>query len=162
MSMRVAIDGEDWLADVGFGGATMLAPIRLWETAPQETINGTFRLTPTGEGEVTLELKSPRRWMPMVLIALQPQLDVDFIAPNWFTSAHPNSTFKKRLMACRAMPTVRHTLSNNRYTIRTPDGVGEERLLDRAGLEAVLREVFDVEMTERLRAALERVVWGGT
>jgi N-hydroxyarylamine O-acetyltransferase len=159
MAMRVAIDGEDWLADVGFGGATMLAPLRMRETAPQQTINGTFRLTRLDE-ELKLELLSPRRWIPMVQIALQPQLDIDFVAPNWYTSAHPNSTFKKRLMACRSMPEARHTLLNNRYTIRTPDGAAEERVLDRSELDAVLREVFDVTVTDTLRAALERVVWG--
>ncbi len=160
MAMKVAVDGVDWLADVGFGGATMLAPIRMWETAPQATINGTFRLMRVGEHELKLELRTPRRWMPMVLLSLEPQLDVDFLAPNWYTSTYPGSTFKRRLMACRSMPDVRHALLNNRYTIRTPDGAAEERMLDRAKLEQVLREVFDVEVTDALRAALERVVWG--
>jgi len=158
MALRVMIDGEAWLADVGFGGAVMTAPLRIAERGPQPTSNGVFRITPVGD-ELKLEIESPNRWIPMVLIALQPQLDVDFIAPNWYTSTHPNSAFRNRLMACRATPEARYALLGNRLTIRKPNGDWTQTELDRAGLEALLRDVFNIEMTAELRASLDRVVW---
>jgi len=158
MALRVTIDGEDWLADVGFGGAVMLAPLRMWDETPQATHNGVFRLTRLGD-ELKLELQSTKRWIPMIQIALQPQLDIDFVAPNWYTSTHPASMFRNRLVACRATPQARHALNGNRYTIRAPDGEATERMLDRNELEATLSKVFAIEVTDELRAAIERVFW---
>lgn len=158
MVLRVTIDGDAWLADVGFGGAVMSAPIRMTDYTPQRTVNGVYRLTPVGS-DLKLELQAPSRWIPMVLIVPQPQLDVDFVAPNWYTSTHPKSGFRNRLMACRARPDARYALLNNRFTVRQPNGDAIETMLDREGLESTLREVFDIDVTDELRSAIERVVW---
>ena len=158
MTLKITIDGEAWLADVGFGGGAMIAPLRLDDRTPQATANGVYRITPEG-GELKLELQSRERWLPMILFAPVPQLDVDFLAPNWYTSTHPRSTFKHRLVACRTYPDVRHALLNNRYTIRQPNGDAEHTELDRAGLETTLRDLFAIDVTDELRAALDRVVW---
>ncbi|MEJ0066670.1 MAG: arylamine N-acetyltransferase [Caulobacteraceae bacterium] len=39
MALRIRIDGEDWLADVGYSSAMLTAPIRLAEREPQETLH---------------------------------------------------------------------------------------------------------------------------
>lgn len=158
MSLKVTVEDEGWLADVGFGGAVMSAPLRISDHEPQRTRDGTYRLTPLGP-DLKLELQSTNRWIPMVMITPVPQLDVDFIAPNWYTSTHPRSTFRNRLLACRATADVRYSLINNRYTIRMASGEVRQSELDRPGLETTLRDVFAVEVGEELRAALERVVW---
>ncbi len=158
MVMRVTIDDEYWLADVGFGAAVMSAPLKMSVFDEQVTHNGVFRLSPVGD-DLKLAIRSPNRWIPMVLITPQPQLDVDFIAPNWFTSTHPNSMFRNRLVACRATAEVRYSLMDNRFTIRKPDGSFQERELNREELEATMEEIFDIEVTDDLRGAIERVVW---
>lgn len=158
MTLKVTVDGEPWLADVGFGGGALTAPLLLNERGPQTTGNGTYRIMPEGN-ELKLELRTREGWRPMVLFPPIPQLDVDFIAPNWYTSAHPRSNFKHRLMACRTYPDIRHALLNNRYTIRQPNGDAEYRELGRAELERVLADVFEIEVTEELRGAIDRVVW---
>jgi N-hydroxyarylamine O-acetyltransferase len=48
--------------------------------------------------------------------------DIDRELANWYTSAHPSSQFKSRLMAARATPTGRATLLNRRFTRRAKDG----------------------------------------
>ncbi len=159
MTLKITIDGEAWLADVGFGGGAMIAPLRLDERAPQTTANGVYRIAPDG-AELKLELQSRERWLPMILFAPVAQLDVDFLAPNWYTSTHPRSNFRNRLMACRTLPDVRHALLNNRFTVRQPNGDAVHTELDRAGLETTLHEVFAIEVTDDVRAAVDRVVWG--
>ena len=156
MILRVRVDGEDWLADVGFGGAVMAAPLRMADREPQQTRDGVYRVTSIG-ADLKLELQSKNRWLPMVLFTPSPQLDVDFLAPNWYTSTHPRSTFRNRLLACRATADVRYGLLNNRLTIRKPNGEVQQSELDRNELETTLREVFFVEVTDEVRAAL---VWG--
>lgn len=158
MTLQVTIDGEPWLADVGFGGGALTSPLLLNERGPQITGNGVYRISPEGN-ELKLELQSRERWLPMVLFPPAPQLDIDFIAPNWYTSTHPRSTFKHRLMACRTFPRIRHALLNNRYTVRQPNGDAEHRELDRSELERVLGAVFDIDVTPELQAAIDRVVW---
>ncbi len=45
MLLQVDIDDEIWIADVGFGGMTLTAPLRLVEQVPQTTPHEPFRLT---------------------------------------------------------------------------------------------------------------------
>ncbi len=158
MALRVIIDGQAWLADVGFGGAVMTAPLQIDNPNPQTTPNGVFRLSRI-DGDLKLELQSHDRWLPMVLITPQPQLDVDFVAPNWYTSTHPGSLFRTRLLACRATPQARYALIGNRLTIREPSGEVIQTELDRAHLETTLRDVFSIQISDELRAAIDRVVW---
>src|SRR5215470_14006816 len=50
MLLRVAIDGQDHIADVGFGGQTPTGPMRLVADIEQETPHEPFRLRADGAG----------------------------------------------------------------------------------------------------------------
>jgi N-hydroxyarylamine O-acetyltransferase len=44
MVLGVEIDGETWLADSGFGGCVLTAPLRLFSDEVQDSPNGDFRI----------------------------------------------------------------------------------------------------------------------
>src|SRR5204862_693519 len=44
MLLRVRVDGEDWIADVGFGGLTLTAPLRLRPELEQATPHEPHRI----------------------------------------------------------------------------------------------------------------------
>jgi N-hydroxyarylamine O-acetyltransferase len=46
--LLVELNGERWIADVGFGGQTLTAPIRLLANEEQETPHGLYRLLSEG------------------------------------------------------------------------------------------------------------------
>jgi N-hydroxyarylamine O-acetyltransferase len=100
-------------------------------------------------------------WTPVYDLDLRPQLDIDFVGPNWYTSTHPDSIFRRTLMAARTAPDARHALLENRLTVRRPGAETERRSLDAAELERVLAEDFGLPVTADWRPALERAVVAG-
>ena len=141
MVLRVEIDGESWLADVGFGGCVMPAPIRLLTDHETHTRHDVYRLVPNG-GEVRLQVLRDGDFVPVHDLSLVPCVPRDYEMANWFTSTHPTSHFRQNLIAARTTPDARYNLAFNRLTTRPVDGEVTRERLDEAGLERVLKDVF--------------------
>jgi N-hydroxyarylamine O-acetyltransferase len=160
MALRVTLDGEDWLADVGFGTGVPTSPLRFATTEPQDTRHGPYRVTPVDEGYL-VEVRFDAGWRAMYEVSRERQLDVDYELPNWFNSTHPASPFRQRLMVARTTPQARYTLLNNRFTIRPPGGNAEKRSLSLAELEQILTDVFALPVQRDWRPVLDRAAAGG-
>ena len=160
MALRVSLQGEAWLADVGYSSVGLPAPLRFEFDRPQPTPHEAFRLTAQGD-ETLLEADLGDSWAPVYELPAAPALDIDFLTPNWFTSTHPDSNFRQNLIVGRTTPTSRHTLLNNRLRVRTP-GVGvREEHLDADQLEAVLADAFGLPVSPDWRPVLEQAVAAG-
>ena len=156
MALRVTLDGEAWLADVGFGGVVMSGPLRMAQLGPQRTPNGDFRLSPI-DGDLLLEVRSGSGWAAVYLLGSEAQLDIDYEHANWHTSTHPDSIFRHSLMVARTTPTALYTLGNTRLSTRAPDGSVTHKTLDAAGIERALIEIFELPVPPALRPILARV-----
>lgn len=161
MALRVIIDGEPWLADVGFGSAVLTAPLRLDSTEPQATPYETFRLTPLDD-DLSLEAQLGEDWLPVYELSLEAQLDVDYEQPNWFTATHPSSHFRHDLIVALTTPRARYTLAHNRLSVRTPDGDLQRRMLSADEIERVLTETFGLRVEPGWRPIIERAVEMGS
>ena len=159
-AVRVRLDGEDWLADVGFGAAMLTAPIRLDSREAQETAFEPVRLRPEGD-ERRLEVKIEGDWLPIYDIAPGTPLDIDYVAPNWFTSTHPDSIFRRTLIVSRAGPDTRYMLTDDLYTARRRDGGVDRRRLTVDDLERALAQEFHLPVEPDWRPVLERAVAAG-
>lgn len=155
MALRVTIDNRPWLVDVGFGGTVLTEPLRLDETASQPTRHQPFRLR-SQRNECRLEAWLGNRWAPLYELSREPQLDVDYKVPNWYTSTHPDSHFRHRLMVARTTPTARYNLQQNRLTIRHPDGHTERQLLTADAIEQHLATTFGLPVEADWRPVIER------
>ena len=146
MALRVTIDDERWLADVGFGSCVPGAPLR-FDTAgtEQPTRHETFRLKPQGAWTL-VETQLPDGWSPVYMLSPEPALDSDYIAANWFTSTHPESGFRQELRVALTTPERRTALANNRLTIRRAKGAMERRLLSEAELADALVSTFGLRL----------------
>ena len=82
----------------------------------------------------------------MCEFTLEEMPPIDRELANWYTSAHPQSHFRNRLIAARAAPAgVRRTLLNNEFTVRQPDGSTDKRVITSPEeLLAVLAREFDL------------------
>lgn len=67
--LLVEVDGERWIADVGFGGQTLTAPVRLLADAEQSTPHGVYRLICEGD-EWTLQYSHHGHWQSMYVFDL--------------------------------------------------------------------------------------------
>ena len=158
-ALKVILDGEAWLADVGFGGAVLTAPLRWVMDETQATPHEDFRLRDLGH-EVLLETRL-EAWTPVYRLGRDPAFPIDYEVGNWFTSTHPASKFRQTLMVALSRPEARYALLNNRLTIRPVDGPAERRSLDADGLQDALGEIFGLPVDRDWRATLEWAVEAG-
>jgi N-hydroxyarylamine O-acetyltransferase len=155
MALAVRIDGADWLADVGFGVCMLTAPVPLASRALEATDHEPVRLSEVGE-EIRLEVLMGGDWRAVCDIDPRPRPDVDFLAPNWFTSTHPESPFRQMLICSRTTPDARYALLGNRLTIRRPEVEPAQRVLTADELEVSLAGDFGLPVEPSWRNVLER------
>jgi N-hydroxyarylamine O-acetyltransferase len=159
MLLRIAIGGQDYLADVGFGGQTLTEPIRLMADIEQTTPHEPFRLLAAGDGFL-MQAKLGGEWKSLHRFDLQPQLLPDYEVANWYVSTHPESRFVKNLTVAMPGPERRYALFNSEFTVRHLGGPSEQRRLAGAReIRRVLEEIFrlTVPADPELDATLERL-----
>lgn len=170
MFLRVEVEGESWLADVGVGGFSLTSALRLELDTPQTTPHERRRIVSEG-GWSGLEQRSPDArlfhqayfadaWHDVCDFTLEAMPEIDRVLGNWYTSAHPESHFKSRLIVARATAEGRVTLANRELGIRRRDGRSEARLLGSPEeLLAVLAEHFDLRFPAGTRFLCPALDW---
>jgi N-hydroxyarylamine O-acetyltransferase len=147
--LRVQIAGRTWIADVGFGGMTLTAPLLLEPGIEQQTPHETFRILETGD-HYRLQAEVDGVWRTLYRFDLTPQYDVDYQISSYFLSANPASHFVTGLMIARAAPGRRLTMRGNAFAIHETGGRTERREIGTAKeLAAVLEDDFGIEIPDR-------------
>ena len=150
MALRVRIDDTAWLADVGFGAAGLLLPIRFGDPAPVRQFAWTYRLA--GEaGQWVLQAQRDDAWQDLYAFTLEPQLAVDFEVANHYVSTHPQSRFVQTLTVQRVTPQARHTLVDRDYSIDTGSEVSRRSLRDDTELLELLAGTFGLSFSAETR-----------
>lgn len=160
MLLAVEIASGTHIVDVGFGGQTPTAPLRLRNEVEQETPHGTLRLLEE-EGNWRLETRIGEEWRALYAFDLTEFAEADYAPINHALSTDPASRFRSRLVAALAPKGARHTLEGRRLTLRGADGTVEQReLADIAEVKQVLATIFGIGLppAEVLDPALEKVL----
>lgn len=168
--LRVDLPEGSWLADVGVGGFSPCAALRLSLDTVQPTPHEPRRICSDGEWQ-GLGLRAPSArlfhqvyfddaWHDLCDFTLEPMPEIDRELGNWYTSAHPTSHFRQRLVAARATSNGRVTLLNRRFTRRENGSIAEQRdirtpdeLLD------VLRREFGIVLPSGTRFDCAGLEW---
>lgn len=159
MLLLVEIDTVPYIADVGFGGQTLTAPLALEPGVTQETPHEPFRLVNIDD-EYRMETLVRGEWKPLYRFGLGEQFPVDYEISSWYLSNHPGSHFVTGLIAARTEPSRRYALRNNELAIHHLDGNTERKIIRNTDeLEKVLSGTFGIKLpkTESLRPALSRI-----
>jgi N-hydroxyarylamine O-acetyltransferase len=90
LALRVDIDDEPWLVDVGFGRNAEL-PLRIDERGEQNDVGGVYRIATTDEGDLDLY----RDGVVLYRVEQRPREFVDFEAAHWYKRTSPESHFRK-------------------------------------------------------------------
>jgi N-hydroxyarylamine O-acetyltransferase len=133
MLLCVDLDGERHIADVGFGGTTPTAPLRLDTDVAQQTAHEAFKLVRFGD-ELVLQAAVGKSWQSIYRFDLQEQFQADYEIVNWYQCTSPNSYFTQSLMAARPVAGARYALRNAALSVHHLDGTTERRTL-RTGAE---------------------------
>ncbi|TPM40093.1 arylamine N-acetyltransferase [Mesorhizobium sp. B2-3-4] len=126
MLLRIDLDQRTYIADVGFGGLTLTAPLRLDPGLEQKTPHETFRIVETGD-HFRLQAAIGGGWRTLYRFDLQPHYEVDYSISNYFMSTNPASHFVTSVLAARAAPDRRYGLRGNRLSIHHIDGRTEQK-----------------------------------
>ena len=160
MLLLVLLPEGTYIADAGFGSASLPGPLALVTGNAQATPIEPYRLMPH-DGGYQLEVQLQTEWKPVYVFDLQPQQYVDYLMANWFVSTHPASRFVQSLMVARPAGTRRQSLLDAEFGRRELDGTVERRRLGSVGeLRLTLASVFgiDVPASAHMHAALERLL----
>jgi N-hydroxyarylamine O-acetyltransferase len=126
--VRVELD-EPWLADVGVGAMSPTAALRLAEEGEQATPHEPRRLH--REGNLLYhQVRFGDEWHDVCELTLEEMPLIDRVVANWYTSAHPQSHFRNRLLVARASETGRVTLLNDTLSIRDARGHAEKQRVE--------------------------------
>lgn len=150
--LRVEIAGSAWLVDAGVGRMSPPAPLRLELDMEQPSTHETRRIVSDGAW-TGLASRGPNdrlfhqvllgdEWADLYDFTLEEMHPIDRELANWFTSTHPESKFRRNLIAARVTDTGRITLLNRELKHRDNGGTPVIRHLK---TDAELLDALDTE-----------------
>lgn len=151
MVLRIDVDNEAWIADVGFGSVTLTSPVRLTPGLAQRTDLGIFRLADASHDALYLEVQArDQTWSRVYRFDLHPVEWIDYETSNWYTSTSPEAIFANNLIVCRVLDDTRLALLNDQLNERAADGsiVREQRLASADELAACLHDRFGLKTSD--------------
>jgi N-hydroxyarylamine O-acetyltransferase len=148
---------DDQVVDVGFGAANPLGPVPLGGEATYGPYRWVTERTVSPEGEDAWLVRLSD--LPLYTFTDEPQHPVDYVAPNHYSSTHPQSIFTQNTIVQRwAGGGVQVGLVGLQLTERHPDGTVDVDVIDPADLRAVLRDRFALDVDEEEAARLGAAV----
>ncbi|RQR64611.1 arylamine N-acetyltransferase [Burkholderia sp. Bp9125] len=150
MLLRVDLDGTAWFADIGFGTATLTAPLRYAPGERQVTPHGAFRVVDAPvDGELDMQCETPDGWQTTYRFSQRRAEWIDYEAASWYTSTYPDSLFVNDVIACRVLPDGRASMLNAAFTQRDATGAVKTTVTfdDAAAWGACLRDTIGIDTT---------------
>jgi N-hydroxyarylamine O-acetyltransferase len=149
MAIRVTIDGEHYLADVGFGGLAPTRPLRWVELEVQRDPVGAYRLLKFDD-DLLLQCQTREGWTDCYRLAPSLPHPIDYEMGNWFVATYPKAFLRQNLLVARSTPRGRLTLFNDMLTLRRPElAPAEERTLrSRSELADALADEFGLRIDD--------------
>ncbi|KUL55264.1 acetyltransferase [Streptomyces sp. NRRL F-4489] len=149
-TLKVTLDGTDWITDVGFGGEALLEPIPLRDGA--EARQGAWDFGIVREPDTGIWVLRSRRadgWADLYAFTAEERFPVDYTVYNHYTSTHPRSPFIRRVAVQKPGPDVRRTLIGRELTETRPDFTREVRQVAPEEVPALLDTAFGITLTEQ-------------
>jgi N-hydroxyarylamine O-acetyltransferase len=163
MLLSIALDGQTYLADVGFGGLTQTAALAFVPGLEQKTPHEDFRVVETGT-VYRMQALVAGEWRTLYSFDRSEHFQVDYEITNYFLSTHPSSHFTTTLVFARALPDRRLACRDGRLSVHHRGGATEQRQLATAGeLTDAVETLFGIAIPDRTefgRAAVAKQIVG--
>lgn len=138
----INLDGQQWIADVGYGGRGLLEPIPLIPDVEVRQYTESFRLLEDPFYGYILQSIIEGEWQNLVGFTLEPQHPVDYRFPNYWNSTSPDSNFVKHRTVAMATPEGRKILTDMQLKIRRHADIQTETLADMDAYRQALADHF--------------------
>jgi N-hydroxyarylamine O-acetyltransferase len=142
----LTVDGRPWIADTGFGGPGLRAPIPLEPDVERTQLGECCRLVDAGPFGTMLQRHLDGGWRDLYSFDLGHVGPADIALGNHFTSTHPSSFFTFSRVAARQTPGGRVALLD--LTLRRVEQGVEtvEELPDGAAFLDAVASAFGIEL----------------
>ncbi|WEK47155.1 MAG: arylamine N-acetyltransferase [Candidatus Andeanibacterium colombiense] len=121
--LRVEADGQESLADAGFGGPGSLVPLDLAVREPQQAPNGTYRFIDTpASGEVVLERLDGGEWLQLYGFDTAYVTDGEVAAAHHLCATWSDAPFSSHLLLNAYRGDTRYGLFDRMLTVERTDG----------------------------------------
>jgi N-hydroxyarylamine O-acetyltransferase len=160
MLLRVELAEGTYIADVGFGGFALTAPLRLVGDVEQATPHEPFRLA-TIETGYQLEIRLADAWQALYWFDLHEQHPIDYKVANWFVATNPWSIFVTGIRMARVDGERRFALRNTEFSVYHLGSRTDHRTVESVDdLKQILRGPFRLVLPDHpdLDAVLARVL----
>jgi len=159
----VTIDGQDWIADTGFGGSyTPVLPLA--DGAQAQAPDGAqFRLEATGGGWMLLRDGDPMTtdgrgatggFQPQYSFTLAEVFDADLLLGNHWTSTAPASRFTQTAIASIVLPNGFASLMGRHYRRRSGTDTTSSEITDPRVYRIRMSLLFGIDLSVEEVAAL--------
>lgn len=153
----VTIDGQDWIADAGFGGSycppmpladgeTALAPDGAQFRLMRDPLHG-WMLERDGPPATTDGRGAGEGWMPQFSFSLDPVFTADLILSNYWTSNAPESRFKQLRIVSSVLPHGFASLTDRRYRRRNGEQEASGEIDDPRVYRMRLSLLFGIDLS---------------
>jgi len=153
----VAIDGQDWIADAGFGGSyNPPMPLVDGETAPapdgaqfrlmRDPLHG-WMLERNGDPATTDGRGPGEGWVPQFSFTLDPVFAADLILSNYWTSNAPESRFTKLRIVSGILPHGFASLTDRQYRRRNGEQEASGEIEDPRVYRMRLSLLFGIDLS---------------
>jgi len=146
MLLLVQLGARSWIADVGFGGPGLRAPIPFELNHVTEQDGLRFRLVDAGAFGTMLQTQRSDDWQNLYSFDLAHVIPADMAYGNHFTSTHPDSFFTTARVAALPRRDGRIALLDRNLTLSTGSTDSKQVLPDDAGYLLALREHFGIDL----------------
>lgn len=147
--LRVEIEGDSYITDVGMGSASLTQALKLVPDVEQVTPHDKRRIVRVGNIWYH-QIWYGNVWQDACEFTLEEMPFIDREVANWYTSAHPTSSFRDKIVASRALDNgERLSIENFDVTLRARNGEAKKtKLNDPMELIEILTKGFGLELTE--------------
>ncbi|OBF33671.1 arylamine N-acetyltransferase [Mycobacterium sp. ACS1612] len=141
-----SVEGR-FLVDVGFGGPTPTAPLRITAGIVQQTPHGAYKLL-DHRGGYLLQVQVGEEWKPLYTFTTHPRPRIDMEVGSWYMSTHPTSLFVTALTASIVTDDERYNLRGRNLTVHRSDATQRLRLEGVAEVLDLLSSRFGVSLDD--------------
>jgi len=151
--LAVTIDDTRWLADCGLGGSTPTGLMELDRIGDEQPMLGeTRRIVPINGRLVPTLVQQVRHgddWNDVCEFTGETMPKIDQEMGNWWTSTHPESKFRKKIIVALVnRDGTRQSIVNNEFLHRRSAEILERiEIMSRDQLGDLLRERFGIELS---------------
>ena len=140
----VEVEGERWLADVGFGGNGLLDPLPLALEREFHQDFDTFRLLSDPKLGFIIQYRAEENWHGLHAFSLEEHYPADYRMMNHYNSTSPAALFTQHIVCTRPTGETRFTLLDDELKARSQHETTITHLDSQKAYRDALQDVFGI------------------